>query len=78
MRDEMARDLIADAVRRVLEEGMSQASDPADFLHCTVEEIRQVVALCETTHPGEGSALRALLSEQVVAVAQALLTCIQH
>ncbi|MFH5923994.1 hypothetical protein [Roseomonas xinghualingensis] len=76
--DELLRHLVADAVRRVLEEGLRKAHDPLAYLRSAVEEIGHMVAVFAEARPAEGAELRAILAEQVVEVTQELMARHHH
>jgi len=76
--DDLLRYLVADAVRRVLEEGLRKAHDPLAYLRGAVEEIGQMVAVLAEARPAEGAELRAILAEQVVEVTQELMARRHH
>jgi hypothetical protein len=76
--DELLRHPLADAVRRMLEEGLREAPDRAAYLRATAEEVGQVLALLAEARPAAGAELRAILAEQVVAVARELMQGLQN
>jgi hypothetical protein len=76
--DDLLRRLLADAVRRTLEEGLHEAPDRVAYLRATAEEVGQVLALLAEARPAAGAELRAILAEQVVAVARELMQGLQN
>lgn len=73
MRDAMVRQLVAESVRTALEEGVRRAPDPIAYLRGTAMEVESLMAVLDTARPAEGAAMRAIIAEEVVAVARALL-----
>ncbi|WP_159347738.1 hypothetical protein [Roseomonas harenae] len=77
-RDDLLRRLLADAARRMLEEGLREAPDRVAYLRAAAEEVGQVLALLAEARPTAGAELRAILAEQVVAVARELMQGLQN
>jgi DNA-directed RNA polymerase subunit F len=76
--DDLLRRLLADAVRRMLEEGLREAPDRVAYLRAAAGEVGQVLALLAEARPTDGAELRAILAEQVVAVARELMQGLQN
>ena len=73
MRDAVVRQLVAEGVRTALEDGARAAPDPIAYLRQAAAEVERVVDMLSTARPSEGAALRAIVAEEVVATAQALI-----
>ena len=78
LRDALVRQIVLDAVRLALEEGARKAPDPVAYLRDAANEVTRVVAVLENAQPQDGAALRAILAEAVVAVAEELIGTRQH
>ncbi|MFC0389253.1 hypothetical protein [Muricoccus vinaceus] len=82
MDQEAMRRAMAAAVRTVLEEGVRKAEDPVAFLRTASREVRELVAMFERTGgqssiPG-GAAIRAMLAEEVEAIAAEMIRRLHH
>ena len=73
MRDLIVRQLVAEGVRKALEDGARAAPDPIEYLREAAAEVERVVRMLSRARPSEGAALRAIIAEEVVATAQALI-----
>ncbi|MBP0491933.1 hypothetical protein [Roseomonas indoligenes] len=73
MQDDMARQLIAEAVRAALEEGLRHAPDPVLYLRRAANEVLMVLTAFDTASPREGAELRAIVAEEVVTVSREML-----
>lgn len=73
MRDAMVRQLVSETVRSALEDGARAAPDPIEYLRTAAMEVERVIAMLEAAGPRDGAALRAILAEEIVATAHALI-----
>lgn len=73
LQDEAARQLIAEAVRAVLEEGLRHAPDPVLYLRRAASEVLLVLTAFDAAGPRAGAELRAIVAEEVVSVSRAML-----
>ena len=81
MGEETLRETMAAAIRTVLEEGVRQAADPITYLRAAAEEIRLLVAVVDedpASDREEGARVRAILAEEVQAIAQEMIRRLRH
>ncbi|WP_338663767.1 hypothetical protein VQH23_01100 [Pararoseomonas sp. SCSIO 73927] len=71
--DEAARQLISEAVRAVLEEGLRHAPDPVLYLRRAASEVLLVLNAFDAAGPRDGAELRAIVAEEVVLVSRTML-----
>ncbi|MCR0981671.1 hypothetical protein [Roseomonas populi] len=78
MQEGMARHLISEAVRTVLEEGLRHAPDPVAYLRRAAGEVLLVITAFEAAGPSEGAELRAIVAEEIVTISHALMKGCQN